>query len=463
MNALTSNMAAFRKAVAEQRRLATDHRPSAESAFLPAALEVVERPVSPVGRRAMWVLLGGLVITAGWLTFGHVDIVATAMGRIIPTDDVKLVQAADAGIVRRIWVHDGDIVRRGQPLVELDPTVTTADEAQAGKALLAAQIEMARQQTIVDGLSGRTAIFKAPAGTPADVAETQRRLVAAQLSTVDAEAAGLASARRSSLLDAQAAGAQAQAYDRMSPMLDKELDAMNELDAKGYAPGLKLLELQRQRKQEVGQRDVAAAQQARGVSDARKLGQQMSQVHDQALQTALTDLAHAQSDAMMRSEDLRKAQHRSSVQRLVSPVDGTVQQLAIHTVGGVVQAVRPLMVIVPKGSLVVEAHVVNRDAGFVEAGQKVAVKLEAYPYTRYGSVPGHIVSVSSDSIEDGYKDAYYVARIALDAVTITVDGKAVPLRPGLSATGDIRLGSRRIIDYLISPVTTKVTEAAREH
>ena len=462
MNALSRHWQVAREALTQDKDRAKNATPSADPRFLPAALEVIERPVSPTGRITVWVMLIGLSATMAWLVLGKVDIVASAQGQIMPADDVKLVQASDTGVVRRIYVHDGDVVKKGQPLIDLDPTVSTAEQVRAEKALLAAQLDVARNQAIADALSGKGLHFTPPPGTPADVADTQRRLIAAQVAESQAGMAGMAAARTSSLADARAAAEQIRTLDRTVPVLDRELDAMHGLEAKGYAPGLKLLEMERQRHSEAGQRDIAVAQQARAMSDARKFGQQSAQMREQARQTALADLAKAQSEAMLREEELTKARQKSHLQRLVAPVDGTVQQLAVHTVGGVVEPVKPLMVVVPYGALTVEAKVLNRDAGFVHRGQDVAVKIEAFPFTRFGTVPGRIASISSDAIDDKELGPVYVVRVALLSSTIDRGDHVVPLGPGMTVTADIRTGQRSIISYLISPIDKARREAARE-
>jgi hemolysin D len=462
LSAVSHHWATIRRALDAERKLAANGVPrSQEPDFLPAALSVVETPVSPTARIATRLLLLALALTMTWLVFGKVDIVTSAKGRILPVDDVKLVQAATPGIVRHVWVHEGDTVRRGEPLVDLDPTASTADEQQAEKAMLGAQLEAARSKAVVGGLSGQDATFVAPPGTPPEIADTQRRLAAAEIERSLAETGGYAAARESALEDARAAEAQKLGYDDTVPVLDKELDAMNTLAEKGYAPGLKLLELQRQRRTEASSRDVASAQQAHGLSDAAKFGQQITQSRDQARQQALADLAKAQVDVMQRQQDLIKAQQRSRMQRLTAPVDGTVQQLTIHTIGGVVEAVRPLMVVVPYGEIVVEAHVLNRDAGFVRVGQSAAMKLLAFPFTRYGAVPGRIVSFSHDAVQDR-NGSYYVARIALSQRSISTDAGNIPLTSGLEVSADIRIGSRSLISYLISPLTSGFAEAGRE-
>jgi hemolysin D len=459
---ISHNWSVFREALAQDRKQRKGRVRSKEPAFLPAALEVIERPVSPTGRITAWTLLLGLVATGAWLTLGHIDIVASAQGKIIPTDAVKLVQAANIGVVRKIYVRDGTIVRKGEPLIDLDPTVSTAEEAEASKGLLAAELDVARDSAIADALIGKGIHFAPPTGTTPEVAETQLRLIKAQVAESGAATAGMAAARDSSLAEANSAAQQIRTYSDTVPVLDKEIDAMNGLAAKGYAPGLKLLELQRQRRSEAGERDVAVAQRARGQSDARKFSQQLTQSREQARQTALADLAKAQSEAMVRQEELTKARQKSHLQRLVAPVDGIVQQLTVHTVGGVIEAVRPLMIIVPYGALTVEANVLNKDAGFVRQGQPVAVKLEAFPFTRYGTVPGRIQSISSDAIDDKKLGPIYVARIKLLRSTIDRGDVVAPLGPGMTVTADIKTGRRSLLSYLLSPIDKARLEAGRE-
>jgi hemolysin D len=450
---------ALREDRARQRGRIASH----ENDFLPAALEVIERPISPTSRITAWVLMIGLIATLAWLIFGRVDVVASAPGQILSAGDTKTVQSAGSGVVDAIHVRDGDHVTKGQVLVDLDTTLSTAELEQAKKAAQAADLDVARGQALVAALDGHGIAFTPPMGTPPEVAATQRQLIQAQIDELASTIGGYSAARSSALADAQAAAATRAKLDATLPILDHEVDAMNKLDANGYAPGMRLLELQRQRRSDVGDRDVAAAQQERGMSEARKNAAGESEAREGARSKALADLAKAQSDAIQKREDVTKATRRSGLEHLVAPTDGTVQQLAIHTIGGVVEPARALMAIVPShDDIVVEAKVLNKDVGFVREGQLAAVKIEAFPFTRYGTVPGRVISLSRDAVPDRKLGATYVARIRLTRGDIQVDGKWVPLTSGLDVTADIRTGSRRIISWLLSPIQTSVAQAGHE-
>ncbi len=453
----------IREALKADRERRRAHRTSLDTDFLPAALDVVERPVSPTGRVTVWVLFVGLVATLAWLIFGEVDVVASAAGKILPSGNSKIVQSAGSGVVAAIHVRDGDHVRKGQVLVDLDTTLTNAELEQANRELLADQLEVARNRALVDALDGRPVHFEAPAGTPPDVAAAQRELIAAQIAEMRSTMAGYAAARDSSGAEARAAAATRSKLDATMGILDHEVEAMQRLDAKGYAPGLRLLELQRQRRSDQGDRDVAQAQEARGLSEAHKYGAQMAQTRDTARRAAMADLAKYAADANVKQEEVAKAARRASLEHLTAPADGTVQQLQLHTVGGVVEPARTLMVIVPdRNDIVVEAQVLNKDIGFVHEGQTAAVKIEAFPFTRYGTVPGTVISLNRDSVSDPKLGAVYIARIRLSRDTMTADNHVVHLSSGLAVTADIRTGSRRIISWLLSPIMTTVDQAARE-
>ena len=462
MSTVTDHILAVRAALHEEGERKLLPRIT-ETAFLPASLEIIERPVSPTARATAAVLVVGLIAMLLWLLLGRVDVVATATGKVIPTGDVKTVQSAGSGTVRAIYVHDGDRVSRGQPLIDLDPTLSGADLAQSQKALLAAEVDVARNRAIANALGGRKGGLQLAAQTSPDVADTQRRLVQAQLAEVDANIASLTQARKSALAEAKAARAQADRLSQTTPILDREIAAMNQLDAKGYAPGLRLLELQRQRQQELGDREVALAQRSKSLDDAAKIARQIADVLETARRTALTDLSKSEADEILRHEDVVKAARRSTLQRLSSPVDGTVQQLALHTIGGVVEAAKTLMVIVPEGTgIEVEARVLNKDAGFVHEGQPVAVKIDAFPFTRFGTVSGRLKTISRDAVADTKVGPTYLTRITLDQPTIYVDGRAVRLTSGLTVAADIRTGTRSLISYMLSPLQSTVAQAGRE-
>ena len=463
MNAITRHWTAVRDALDNERVRSRAVLRTEETDFLPAALEVVERPVSPTARVTTWLLLGLLAAALLWLVLGRVDVVASAPGKLVPADDVKLIQPGAAGIVHAILVRDGQTVRAGQPLVELDPTVSDADAAQARKALETAELDAARLRAILSALDGRGLRFTPPAGTSSEVADTQVALARAQHAEIQAGSQIRAADTRAARASRAEAQIQADKLDETLPLLDDQIAANEKLLEKGYVSKLRVIEMRRQRIAAARDRDAALATARKAEAQIAAAGGNFSQSAAEARVRILADLARAESEARLRKEELTKAAKRSSLQRLVSPVDGTVTQLAVHTVGGVVEAAKPIMVIVPaRGKLIAEVTIANKDVGFIAAGQPVALKVEAFPFTRYGAVPGKLEHISSDAVQDEKRGLIYTARVTLDRATIVRDGRAIPLTPGMAVTADIRTGQRSLASYLLSPLDEIRTTAARE-
>jgi hemolysin D len=163
------------------------------------------------------------------------------------------------------------------------------------------------------------------------------------------------------------------------------------------------------------------------------------------------------------AQDARRAGEHSKLLKLTAPVDGTVQQLSVHTVGGVVPAAQPLMQIVPTETRIeVEAFLENKDVGFVHVGQSAAVKIDAFEYTKYGTIAGLVNHVSQDAIQDEKKGLIYSTRVSLDKNSIFVDGKTLPLSAGMSVNVEIKTGTRRVIEYVLSPLMQHQREALHE-
>lgn len=463
MTSLANHWAMARQLIQQEKARTRSITQVDDVDFLPAALEIIERPVSPTARYTAIILALGLAIAILWLILGRLDIVVSAPGRLSPTDAVKVIQSADGGVVRAILVRESQPVRKGQVLVELDPTLSSADTAQARKALETAELEAARSRAILSALNGTGLVFAAPPGTPQSVIDVQTALAQAELENIrgsssmhDADRQAASSAYSEAML-------QAAKITETLPLVEEQIEAHQKLLAKGYVPKLRLIEMNRQRLALIKDREIAQETARKARAQMASVGGNIRQADGEARAKLLQNLAQAEAEVRLRREELVKASRRSAFQRLVSPVDGTVAQLSLHTVGGIVDIGKPLMVIVPaKGQLVAEVKMLNKDVGFVRAGQDVAVKIAAFPFTRFGVVSGRVESISTDAIPDEKLGLVYMARVALDRKWRTRDGAEISLIPGMEVTADIRTGRRSIANYLISPLQATAAEAGRE-
>jgi hemolysin D len=470
-----------------RRQNETERKPvhRSDHEFLPAALEIIERPPS-VGLRALLLSLCGLFAVAlAWSFVGRVDVIAVATGKTIPAGNTKVVQPLQIGSIRAVYVHDGDFVRKGQLLVELDPTVATADSAQSAQTLRSAEEVRARNDALLAYLSGRRPAFTAPPGTPPEVVATQERLVRSAIASYEADRNSLLEQRAQRSSDLDAANAEIAKLRETLPYLDQQIAARRELSDKGYFSKLKLLEYEQARVEHLRDADVQRASAARAGAAIRDIDAQLAKLRETFERTAASEFSDATDKAGTAAEEVKKTQKLRELMQLRAPVDGIVQQLSVNTIGGVVQPAQPLMVIVPcsgnrnvcRSPIEVEAYVLNRDIGFVHSGQRVVVKIEAFNFTDYGFIEGRVRSVSRDAVELGGKSEsqadndssksrsgspVYVARIDLDCTVSRNRNLCGRVGAGMSVQAEIRTGSRRIIDYLLSPLSRSVSEAGRE-
>ncbi|HEX8125217.1 MAG TPA: HlyD family type I secretion periplasmic adaptor subunit [Allosphingosinicella sp.] len=460
---LSRHFAVLRESWRNQNEADRNRRPVEEHEFLPAALEIMEKPPSPGLRYLMLALCSLFAIALLWSYFGHVDVVAVASGKTLPVANVKVIQPMEIGAVRAIHVRNGERVKKGQLLIELDNTMAGADEAQATRGLLSARIARARNDALLAHLQGRPARFVAPPGTPAQVAETQNIVIASAVAEYEAERSSLTQSRAERSAELAGSLAEISKLRQTLPLIDQQLEARRDLSAKGHFPKLKVLEYEQLRVEHLQNIQVQESVAARARAAIANIDAQMAKLRQTFAKTASSEMATAEDESSLRGEELRKSERRRSLQQLRSPVDGVVQQLAVHTVGGVVQPAEPLMIIVPSGSdVAVEAQILNKDIGFVREGQAVRVKLEAFPFTDFGLIEGVVETISRDAIQDEKIGLVYATRIRLRRNTISINGRDQPIGPGMAVQAEVKTGERRIIQYLLSPISQTVAEAGRE-
>jgi hemolysin D len=477
----------FKTAWQHRHELAGPARLADEAAFLPAAMSLQATPPHPAPRRALWAIMALFTIAVLWACFGQVDIVAVAPGRIVVSEGTKLIQPLEASVVKAIHVKDGDQVQAGQTLVELDATMAQADHRRVGEERSAAVSEALRTQALLEAWRRnfrlKTPTLEMGGDSPLNdspLNDSDRRLAQSQLL---AEWQDMQAQRQK--LEADVAMRQAELntvreqiakLNATLPMAKKREDDFMALQAQGFVS------------QHAGQdrtqvriemeRDLAM-QQAR----LQEVQAAITQAHNTlaAWQTdTLRNLneRHAKADLQARalSAESEKTGQREKLTTLTAPVAGTVQQLAVHTTGGVVTPAQVLLVVVPhEAQVTAEVTLENKDVGFVNLGQAAEIKLETFNFTRYGTVPAQVTTITADAVMQqptvqpdhngeakATGGAVFPATLTLAANHIDVDGKPIKLSPGMNLTAEIKTGRRRVIEYLLSPVQSHVGESLRE-
>jgi len=455
--------------------------------FLPAALEILETPASPVGRAIGATVILFFAIAIGWSILGHVDIIATAQGKIVPTGRTKTIQPLETGIVSAIHVRDGDRVTSGQVLIELDRTVTRAERKRVAQNMVLGQLDVARLTALRDSFEALSAPHDvdAPAGaSEGDLART-RSAMRAQAAEQVSKLASIGRQIEQKRAEADSVSTAVAKIDASMPLVEETASIRRKAMEIQYGNRIAYLEAQTRLVDQQNERTVQQRKLVEIDAARRALEEQMDQTKSGFERQVLSDLSDAWKKVEEFAQDQVKADRKFDEQVLRSPIEGTVQQLALHTVGGVVTPAQQLMQIVPVDSrLEAEAMISNREIGFVTVGQAAEIKIDTFNFTRYGLLQGKVITVSqdaivrdkpaakssatkadgalSDSSEPEGQELLYSAKVSLDETRMQIEDKLVTLAPGMAVTVEIKTGTRRIIEYLMSPLLRYRQESLRE-
>jgi hemolysin D len=454
----------FRHAWTQRGELDSPALQAHEAQFLPAALALRDTPAHPAPRIALWLIMVFALIALLWAIFGRIDVVATAIGKIIPNDRTKVIQPMETAVVKAIHVRDGQAVQPGQVLIELDATTTAADTERLRSEALNSRLEALRAQALLAALAdGKPPRLEPLAGADAARLLAEQSQAGGQFQEYQARQLQLHAEITRRRAELAATQEQVVKLEQTAPIARKRAEDYQKLVKENFISQHGYMAREQTR---IEQEQDLALSRAKATEIRAALAQAQQQ---QATLTAETrrqlldqrNLA-AQKAASLEQE-LLKAEQRGRLMHLTAPVAGTVQQLAVHTVGGVVTPAQPLMVIVPRDNLLeVEAMLPNKDIGFVNPGQDAEVKVETFPFTKYGTLHGKITQVSSDAIQDEKLGLIYATRVKLAKDTLQVENKTVRLTPGMAVTVEVKTGTRRVIEYFLSPLMQVSSESLRE-
>ncbi|OED43794.1 hemolysin D [Endozoicomonas sp. (ex Bugula neritina AB1)] len=441
-----------------------------EYEFQPGYLEIIERPPAPLARRTALALSALLIIIIIWSILGRLDINANATGQLIVTSRSKVIQSVTPGEITAIKVSDGQKVKAGDVLITLNPVGVESEIKELEEQRVYRQLERAKLRALLHitkldrpSSSNPEAFFQPP-----DSASERRILMAkadligdwddikTNLTRIDNELYVNNANKEARILEVAA-------LEKVANNIKTRLQASKQLVEKKQYPRIQYLveqqeELQIQlsmaeKKNEI---EILIAQKKSLESNRASYLSEIRRGYYDALNDILETLA-------VIAQKLIQTRERRRQYNILAPINGVVQQLSVHTLGGAVQSAQQLMVIVPEGALLkAEVLVLNKDVGFVHSGQPVEVKIDAFPYTRYGTIKGKVIHVSRAAVENEQLGLVFSTRVSLDRNVMMVKDKEVPLQAGMSVTAEIRTGDRRVIDYLLSPLQQYQSEALRE-
>ena len=435
--------------------------------FAPEIIRAQHEPPSPLPLTVLYAMLALFCAMLVWAFAGRLDIVAIAQGKLVPQSFLKIVQPAESGIVREILVNEGDLVQAGQVLARMDTRLADADSRTLQVELQRKRLHLRR---IKAELTGNVLMRQAddPPGIFSQIHAQLKARREAYLDTLGAERAALIKAQH----DLQGAREIESKLLNTIPIYRDQAESWARLAKEGFAG--RLLAMERRRAYLESEQDLKA--QTQNVASLRALITQsekrIAQITSKYRQELENERAEAEALYHKLQQDWDKQQHRHSLLELKAPQAGIVKDLATHTSGTVVAPGAILMTLVPHDEpLIAEVWVSNVDAGMVQADQRARVKLAAYPFQRYGMLDGVVRQISADAQEKtdaanpqstSAREAAYRALINLHRPHLESQGRRLRLVPGMQVSAEIHLGTRSVMEYLLSPVQKVAHEAGRE-
>lgn len=458
--------------------------------FLPAALAILETPPSPVRIGLLWAICLLMSSAIGWSYFSHIDILAVAQGKIQPTGRVKTIQPLETGRVVALHVENGQHVVAGDVLVELDPAEAVADETASMSVFAAYKAERLRRKAALGAIEGptpdETPKIAWPEDIPTPIREREDRVLKGDLGqlrlSVQSYDAQIAQKKEEERRLENTVAAQRSLLET----LQQRVAMRRALLARGSTPKAAVIDsletLQTQQ--------TALVTQQGQLIEARSAQDVLAKDRQKTINSFVAENGQKLAEAERQIDDLEqksvKAHVKTGHMTLTSPIAGTVTGLSVTSKHQVLTSSEELMRIVPDdASLEIDCYLENKDIGFVKSGQQAIVKIESFPFTRYGSLGAKVTRVAHDAIPEPDaqmiegnpaklpKSSYFggaqrvqnlVFPVTLlsDRATMDIDGVDMPLSPGMAVTVEIKTGSRTILSYLLSPLRRYRQEVLRE-
>jgi hemolysin D len=457
--------------------------------FLPAALEILERPSSPIAKSITLFICALATAVLAWSWFGRTDVVAVASGKIQPDGRVKTVQTIEGGRVQSVFVENGTHVRQGDPLIALDASDAANDVRALSIGVYALRAEVFRRSLNVRAAEAENfAEYGAswPDGIPDDIRRRELELHSGELRNLSVQLRTLESRKQQKSAELVRLTKTTEALEDLIEVLQERVEIRSALAQSQAGTRAGLIDATESLKQQ-----MTTLARERGQLNEARLALEGLDFERERVKTGFVAENLTRANAALREIDdmetrLVKAKERLERLTLRSPVDGVVHASAVTSIGQVFAVGQEVMRIVPQGkTLEIEVYLPNKDIGFVKVGQKAAIKVEAFPFTDYGVLDAEVVHIAHDAIPEPdarqfeadptrmgpslqpagaqrVQSLVFPVTLRTEKSTIDIDGTAISLMPGMAVTAEIKTSTRRIIEYLLSPIRKVTGEAIRE-
>ena len=418
--------------------------------FKPLLIEIEDKPLNPLGRIILYLVLAIMVFATAWLILAKVDVVVSAQGKVIPSGEIKILKPLESGVVSKIFVKESDRVKKGDILIQIDPTVTDASLSSKQDDLAVIDSDIVLLEALINESNLSKDEINKLNSSQLNLYNSQRQILA---STYEGNKAKLNSAK----LDIKASESE---VNRLSLLLDKEEEAKARLQ--------KVLDLIAKKEYEEVSKNIINLKEQRDIAlyrlkESNKKLEEIIEENQKAIKTIksswIETSLNKEKEKRELSAQINAIHFSNKTQQIKSPVDGFVGKLLIHTEGGVVSPNDNLISIVPSDApLIIKANVLNKDIGFLKLGQEVAVKIDTFSFQKYGLLHGNIIEISKDAIEDEKLGLIYEIKIKPKSLDIKVDGETKQLEIGMSVIAEVKTGKRRVIELFIYPIIKYMDE-----
>lgn len=421
--------------------------------FKPLLAEIEDEPLNPLGRTIFWVIVVAIVFFGGWTYFGKVDVVVSARGKVVPVGEIKILQPLTTGVVSKILVKEGDFVKKDQVLMEIDPSSTAPELASMQEDAKHLELDLLRLDAVFNHRPFQPQIER----YGAELVAVQQKLHASTTARIQKQVQ--AKEEELQQVNEQLAAAEAD-YKRVQELLDIARDKFTRLEpVRDLVSKDQYAQAESEFKSYSGNLVSAEHKSKELRASAKRVRSELRVIVESERDKNLTESAEKQNKLNYLQANIEKTTYINAKQQMVAPVDGFINKLLIHTVGGVVSPAEKLIALVPASSpLIISALVQNKDIGFIAQGMEASVKVDTFNFQKYGTIDGRVSHVASDSIEDKEQGLVYEVYVEPRKTSLMVEGVSTPITIGMSVTAEIKVGKRRIIEFFIYPLIKYLDE-----
>lgn len=437
------------------------HMNEHEKEFLPAVLEVTETPPSHAARLLTYLIMLMFTVLILWSVLGKIDIIATATGKLMPASSIKTIQTLVDSEIEEIYVQEGQYVKEGQDLIKFNQTEVQANIRRIKNEMKALEIAVARLQALLTDNPEENFVYDETIDEylikmHSGLLKSQMTEKAAKIEVLNGQ---IAKAEK----EKDTIRADLKRIEKLLPSVEERIEKKKILVDQQLLARLTFLEQEEELTNLQEQRNVQAKKMAETEANIEFLKKELRQYLAEFDKNIMQELTDSREKLASYQQELIKYEEALKRTVVKAPLSGYVQQLVYHTKGGVVETAKPIMNLVPEDyQLEADVMILNKDIGFVRPEQDVEIKIDSFPFTKYGTIKGKVRNISSDAVQDEKLGLVFPSRLTLLDNKIKADGQIVQLKPGMSVTAEIKTGKRRVIEYLLSPVMKYLNESMRE-